>query len=263
MTMNPYEACQESPIGSRDPQSHTRRRCRRTSISFARFMPAGVVVLQLGRAGASGDRVCSGRWARPRALDGRRGPAGRMARLPERMGVARWALHVDARDTSDRLRRRAIQTTKGDSRAGVRRDQAQSTHQPVPPTRQIRHTLRMATDHRHPQPIEASQAPDSPRSDLKDGPGGHRAVGQHLRPQERRPQTGPSNATSLAPPWPRGFARHPRRQGGAEVDDAITPASPMGKRSSAELQSARSRIVLSEHVGAAGEKRRIHAEARV
>src|SRR5271169_4048092 len=86
------------------------------------------------------------------------------------------ALHIDARDTSDRLRRRALQTTKGDGRAGVRTDQAQPAHQSVSATRQIRRTLGVAPDHRHPQPTEAPQAPDSRHSGLKDGPGGHRAA---------------------------------------------------------------------------------------
>jgi len=49
--------------------------------------------------------------------------------------------YIDAQDTSDRLRRRPIQTTKGDGRAGVRTGQAQPAHQPVSASRQIRRTL--------------------------------------------------------------------------------------------------------------------------
>src|SRR5271167_3591773 len=86
------------------------------------------------------------------------------------------ALHIDARDTSARLRWRALQTTKGDGRAGVRTDQAQPAHQSVSATRRIRRTLGVAADHRHPQPTEAPQAPDSRHSGLNDGPGGHWAA---------------------------------------------------------------------------------------
>src|SRR5271167_299281 len=92
--------------------------------------------------------------------------------------MGRRALRVDARGTSERLRRRALPKTKGDGRAGVRTDQAQPAHQPVSATRQIRRTLGVAPDHRHPQPTEAPQAPDSRRSGLKDGPRGHRAAGE-------------------------------------------------------------------------------------
>jgi len=75
-------------------------------------------------------------------------------------GVARRALHIDARDTRGRLRRRALPKTQGDGRAGVRADQAQPTNRQLPTTRQIRRTLGVAPDRRHPQPIEAPQAPD-------------------------------------------------------------------------------------------------------
>ncbi len=78
-----------------------------------------------------------------------------------RPGWHAQALHGDARGTRDRLRQRAIQTTKGDGRAGVRADQAQPAHQSVSATRQIRRTLGVAADHRHPQPTEAPQTPDS------------------------------------------------------------------------------------------------------
>jgi hypothetical protein len=139
-------------------------------------------------------------------------------------GVARWALHIDARGTSERLRRRALQTTKGDRRAGVRTDQAQPTNRQLPTTRQIRRTLGVAPDHRHPQPTEAPQAPDSPRSGLKDGPGGHRAAGQHLRPEEHTPQSGPSSPQTSPPPRPPAFARHPPSRALASAAHRGTPA---------------------------------------
>ncbi len=86
-----------------------------------------------------------------------------------RYTAMRRALH-------ERVRRQALPATKGDGRAGVRTDQAQPAHQPVPATRKIGRALRMAADHRHAQPAEAPQAPDSRRSGLKDGSSGNRAV---------------------------------------------------------------------------------------
>src|ERR1700730_16979610 len=86
------------------------------------------------------------------------------------------ALRVEARAARDRLWRRAVPKTQGDGRAGVRTDQAQPEHQSVSATRQIRRTLGVAPDHRHPQSTEAPQAPDSRRSGLKGGPDDHRAA---------------------------------------------------------------------------------------
>ena len=94
-----------------------------------------------------------------------------------RMG--RRKVHIDAPGTRRRLRRRAIQKTKGDGRAGIRADQAQPPHQPVSATKQIRRTLGMAAGHRHPQPPEAPQTPDSRHSRLKGRPGGHGSARQH------------------------------------------------------------------------------------
>src|SRR5664280_53887 len=57
--------------------------------------------------------------------------------------------------------------------------------------------LWVAVISRHPQPTEAPQAPDSQRSGLKDGPGGHRPAGQHLRP-EQHTSVGAIAATNVA-----------------------------------------------------------------
>ena len=122
-------------------------------------------------------------------------PTPASATHPARMG---WrTVHIDARDTSERLRRRAIHKTKGDGRAGVRTDQAQPADQSVSATRRLRRALRMAADHRHRQPAEAPQAPDGRRSGLKDRPGSRRAVGQHLGPRNTARRL-PIVATSLA-----------------------------------------------------------------
>ena len=127
---------------------------------------------------------------------------------PDRVLAPHRALHSDAQCARERLWRRALPKTKGDGRAGVRADQAQPAHQPVSATRQIRRALRMAADHRHPQPTEASQAPDGRRSGLKaalaaTGPSG----GTHGR---RAQTTGRrSSPPTSPPPQPRAFARHP------------------------------------------------------
>src|SRR5271167_2930041 len=108
------------------------------------------------------------------------------------------ALHIDARDTSARLRWRALQTTKGDGRAGVRTDQAQPAHKSVSATRRIRRTLGVAADHRHPQPTEAPQAPDSRRRGLKGGPSGHRAARAAPTPRVTHTSFAEIVATSVA-----------------------------------------------------------------
>jgi hypothetical protein len=53
------------------------------------------------------------------------------------------------------------------------------------------------------------------------------------------------------------------RDGAAEGDDVITPASPMRKRSSFERQTARSRIVHSDRLASLIRDRSFHGKARV
>ena len=89
----------------------------------------------------------------------------------------------------------------------IRTDQAQPAHQSVPATRQIRRTLGVAADHRHPQPTEAPQAPDSPRSRLKDSPRRPPGCGAAIySPTNTRPQAGHS-----PPPTPPATAATPLR----------------------------------------------------
>ncbi len=52
--------------------------------------------------------------------------------------------------------------------------QVQPPDRPLPTPRKIRRTLRVATDHRHPQPPEAPQAPNSRRGGLKGLPPANR-----------------------------------------------------------------------------------------
>jgi transposase len=75
-------------------------------------------------------------------------------------------VHGNAPGTRERLRRPALPATQGNGRAGVRTDQAQPAHQPVPATRTIGRALRMAANYRHPQSSQAPQAPNSRRSGL-------------------------------------------------------------------------------------------------
>jgi hypothetical protein len=103
-----------------------------------------------------------------------------------------------------------LQTTKGDGRASLRTNQAQPPDRPLPTTRTIRRALRMATHHRHTQPDEAPQAPNSRRRGLKRPPRRHHAAKQHQQPDQHRPRTGRATAATM-PPRPRPFARHPPR----------------------------------------------------
>ena len=135
-------------------------------------------------------------------------------------------------DTSDRLRRRALPKTKGDGRAGVRTDQAQPAHQSVPATRQIRRTLGVAADHRHPQPTEAPQAPDSRCSGLKDRPAEPpttpRSTDHH---QDRSPHKTSKSRR------PRIFARHPPSYGARRQVGDLRKADGLGAQARAEAGS--------------------------
>src|SRR5215211_3105149 len=80
--------------------------------------------------------------------------------------MGRWPLRVHAPRARDRARRRALPTTETVDRARVREHQVQPALGTLPPTRQIRGAHGMAPDHRHPQPLEAPQAPARRRGRL-------------------------------------------------------------------------------------------------
>jgi hypothetical protein len=61
----------------------------------------------------------------------------------------------------------ALPKTQDDDRARLRPHQVQPPCRPLPTTRQIRRPVRMATDHRHPQPNEAPPPPDSDTGRLR------------------------------------------------------------------------------------------------
>jgi transposase len=78
-------------------------------------------------------------------------PRGAQTQHPQTR-ARRRPLRVHAPRPGDRRRPRALQTTPSDDRTGLRAHQAQPTRRPLPTARQIRLPLRMATNHRHPQP---------------------------------------------------------------------------------------------------------------
>src|ERR1039458_5330117 len=104
--------------------------------------------------------------------------------------MASGKVRGDAPGAGERLRRPALPATKGDGRAGVRTDQAQPAHQPVPATRTIRRTLGMAADYRHAQPLEAPQAPLGRPGGLKPPyAAGAPAQACSVRPRRAAPST--------------------------------------------------------------------------
>jgi hypothetical protein len=88
---------------------------------------------------------------------------------------------------------------KAIDRARVRQHQIQPADRALPTTRKIRRTLRMATNHRHPQPAQAPQTPTRRHSHLK-------------HPRKRAcVQTTPAAARSQRPHPEHGAAAHPSR----------------------------------------------------
>ncbi len=131
-------------------------------------------------------------------------------------------LRLHAHRARRRARWRALPKTQGDGRARVRSNQAQPAHQPVPATRQIRRTLRMAANHRHAQPDQAPQAPPGRPGGLK----GLRttATGQ-LAAQKPISRRRAANTTSTGPPPPGHFERHP--PSGATANRSVSRALAM------------------------------------
>ena len=91
--------------------------------------------------------------------------AGKRRGIKARVG--RRHLRAHATSARGRARWRAIPKTQGDDRARIRQHEVQPPDRSLPAPRKIGRSLRMATNHRHPQPPEAPQAPDSRRGGLK------------------------------------------------------------------------------------------------
>src|SRR5664280_2193576 len=84
------------------------------------------------------------------------------------MGWRRLRAHASS--ASERLRTRALPKTPGDDRAGIRTYEVQPPDRSLPTPRKSRRALGMATNHRHPQPLEAPQAPTRRGGGLKRPP---------------------------------------------------------------------------------------------
>ena len=131
----------------------------------------------------------------------RRRPAQRdPARLEPRLP------RVHAPRPRDRARRRPLPQTQDDDRARLRPHQVQPPRRPLPTTRQIRRPLRMAPDHRHPQPHEAPTATALPR--VPESTWGARNAEDGGPPAGGQFSTGADRRT---PPHP--FAQQPRVTG--------------------------------------------------
>jgi len=149
------------------------------SSDFGHLQPmVNATQTELQAAGVSDtNRGCRcGRWllaseangGRDQSRDPGPGPARCRQATRHSTWLGRRRLRPHATRAGDRPWRRALPQAKGNDRAGVREHEVQPADRPLPTPRQIRRTLRVATDHRHPQPIEAPQAPNSRHSDLKE-----------------------------------------------------------------------------------------------
>jgi transposase len=141
------------------------RDCRRGQRRLARLRaPRADVRRRRARAGIGRRRREAGRRDRRRRLlapgadaaDRQpRHPGPDPARLVQAQvgaaGMERRPLRAHAPRLTSRARSRALPTTPGDDRAGVRADQVKPRDGPVPKTRQARGSDRMAADHRHAQ----------------------------------------------------------------------------------------------------------------
>jgi hypothetical protein len=128
--------------------------------------------------------------------------------------MGRRRLRAHAASARDRPWRRALPKTQSDDRASVREHQVQPPDRPLPTPRKIRRTLRMAANHRHPQPPEAPQAPDSPRRGLK---GSIRPHGDDdANPPKNNPNAGSAITTRALNPLRNSHLRKAAALGEAE-----------------------------------------------
>ena len=85
--------------------------------------------------------------ARPNRYEPPAAPPGRINTTDLDSRNVKTPRSSDAHRVGERLRRRALPTTQGDSRARVRADQTQPAHGQLPATRQIGGPLGVAADH--------------------------------------------------------------------------------------------------------------------
>ncbi len=134
-------------------------------------------------------------------------PAGRGQTSRHQARMGRRHLRAHATSARERARRRALPKTQGDDRARVREHEVQPPDRPLPTPRKIRRSLRVATNHRHPQPPEAPQAPDSRRGGLRRSPTAAAPPGRRATINPRQQLTDPApfarQPPSRATAWPR------------------------------------------------------------
>jgi hypothetical protein len=95
-----------------------------------------------------------------------------------------------------RTRYSSARSPPSDDRAGLRAYQAQPPCRLLPTPRQSRLPLRMATNHRHPQPPKAPQTPHSCRGNLKRPPA-RRSSTVHPSGHRHEPATSPTTSQTL------------------------------------------------------------------
>jgi len=126
-------------------------------------------------------------------------PARRRQTQRHPAGLGRRPLRVHAPRPSNRARRSALSQAQRHDRAGLRQHQVHPWDRPLPAPRKIGLPLRMATDHRHPQPPPSSTPANSP-SQL---PETRRGQPRALRNSHGRKQHDPNPAPYVARARPR------------------------------------------------------------
>src|SRR5674476_322681 len=146
------------------------------------------------------------------------------------MGWRRLRAHASS--ASERLRTRALPKTPGDDRAGIRTNQVQPPDRSLPTPRTSGREVGMATNHRHPQPLEASQAPTRRGGDLKRPPND---TDSPTWPTTTTPAGATDGATAPPPPSRQRsthFAKQPRLEAkaaqGSAASDPASRQSPNG-----------------------------------
>src|SRR5665647_3445756 len=164
------------------------------------------------------------------------------------MGWRRLRAHASS--ASERLRTRALPKTPGDDRAGIRTNQVQPPDRSLPTPRTSGREVGMATNHRHPQPLEASQAPTRRGGGLKRPPND---TDSPTWPTTTTPAGATDGAT--APPTPSRqrsthFAKQPPTTASASAVASET-AELDEKQASGSARARRSLFVPSSSAGGA------------
>jgi hypothetical protein len=136
---------------------------------------------------------------------------------PGRQGC-RLMIRGDDSWRSDLARRRALPQTPADDRAGVRPDEVQPRHRPLPTTRTRRRQDRMAADHGDAQPAQAP--PKRPRSPKR----------AERVPEPAARRTSPLPSRSCRRPGPQTYATASGRSGSGDPRAAFQRKEPVTRR---------------------------------